>query len=67
MQGVILEAYQTAVTVWIVLIQFNELFNRLKLKMDYKELGHMLNEMEQFKIMLQSNHYNTNQLASKPL
>jgi len=67
MQGVILEAYQTAVTVWIVLIQFNELFNRLKLKMDYKELGHMLNEMEQIKIMLQSNHYNTNQLASKPL
>ena len=63
MQGVILEAYQTAVTVWIVLIQFNELFNRLKLKMDYKELGHMLNEMEQIKIMLQSNHYNTNQQA----
>ena len=54
MQGVILEAYQTAVTVWIVLIQFNELFNRLKLKMDYKELGHMLNEMEQIKIMSQS-------------
>jgi hypothetical protein len=67
MQGVILEAYQTAVTVWIVLIQFNELFNRLKLKMDYKELGHMSNEMEQIKIMSQSNHYNTNQLASKPL
>lgn len=36
-QGVILETYQTAVTVWIVLIQFNELFNRLKLNIDYKE------------------------------
>jgi len=54
MQGVILEAYQTAVTVWIVLIQFNELFNCLKLKMDYRELGHMSNEMEQIKIMSQS-------------
>jgi hypothetical protein len=37
MKCAISETYQTAVTVWIVLVQFNELFNRLKLKMHYKD------------------------------
>jgi hypothetical protein len=30
MEGVVFETYQTAVTVWIILVQFNELFNCLK-------------------------------------
>lgn len=29
MQGAILDTHQTSVTVWIIFIQFNELFDRL--------------------------------------
>jgi hypothetical protein len=30
MVGIVFETYQTTVTVWIIFIQFNELFNCLK-------------------------------------